>query len=167
MCSPAELGSLKNDYFFRLLNVRIEHPNNFKLILQNPFMEKSKLIGSLIESNRLANRRLQNPNSCPCYNGNSCHPNLDDSRLICLFCICPYYDNNTKEGGCNVNSQYGKWFYHKNLPKGRIWDCSDCEFPHIEKNVRIYLESFSVKQLEELNECDNIKNLLIFFRRNL
>ena len=126
-------------------------------------MNKNELINVVIEENILANKKEKDPDACPCYNGNRCHKDLEDNELVCLFCICPRYDMSTGEGGCNINSQYGKWFYHKNLPKGKIWDCSDCKLPHTEEFVRNYLEELSFLRLEKIRECKTVQDLWEFF----
>jgi Zn-finger protein len=126
-------------------------------------MKKQKFIDDLIDKNRLANRREENPDSCPCYNGNRCHNGLDDYHLICLLCVCPEYNRSIDEGGCNINSQHGKWFYNSNLSKGKIWDCSDCKIPHTEKFVRNYLEKLSLEELKDIEECETVNDLWKFF----
>ena len=102
----------------------------------------------------------------PCYNGARCHNGLDDYHLICLLCICPEYNRTIDEGGCNLNSPNGKWFYNTNLPKGKIWDCSDCKLPHTEKFVRSYLEKLSLNELRTLEECKTIGKLWEFFDKS-
>ena len=129
-------------------------------------MRKQKLINYLIEENRLINRKKQNPDSCPCYDGTRCHNGLDDYHLVCLLCICPEYNRAIDEGGCNLNSQDGKWFYDPNLPRGKIWDCSDCKLPHTEEFVRSYLEKLSLEELTILEECKTIDKLWKFFDKS-
>ncbi|MCK4647625.1 hypothetical protein KAT24_01700 [Candidatus Pacearchaeota archaeon] len=128
-------------------------------------MNKNKLINTIIEENRLINRKKKDPDACPCYNGNRCHKDMDDYQLICLFCVCPWYDKSIDEGGCNINSRYGKWFYHENLSRGKIWDCSDCKLPHTEEFVRDYLEKLPIEELGEIRKCKTINDLWKFFDR--
>lgn len=81
--------------------------------------------------------RKKNTEECPCYKENKkCH-NIEN--LNCLLCYCPNYIK-TEEGGCKINNPKGKWFFHSNLPKGKIWDCSDCDWPHKEENVKEVLK---------------------------
>ena len=122
-----------------------------------------ELIAKIINENRLANRKKENPNSCPCYNGAKCHSDVNDYEMICLLCVCPEYKKDLFEGGCNVNSPDGKWFYHRDLPEGKIWDCSDCETPHTEKYVRNYLEKLSMGELDQIKKCKTINDLWKFF----
>ena len=81
--------------------------------------------------------RSKNSGECPCYKeGKKCH---DLPSLNCFFCYCPEYNSEIVEGGCKINSPKGKWFFDERLPKGKIWDCSDCDIPHNEETVRKYL----------------------------
>jgi Zn-finger protein len=131
-------------------------------------IRKSDLIKEIIKENRLTNRIKQDSDSCPCYNGTRCH-NLPDYEMICLLCVCPEYNKNSPEGGCNLDeprnlwNSKGKWFYHENILTGKIWDCSDCNLPHTKKYVEYYLNQFSTKQLEEVKKCKNISDLWNFF----
>ena len=127
-------------------------------------MKKDKLITKIIEENRLVNRRKKDPDSCPCYNGNKCHKDLDDYELICLLCVCPEYNRAIDEGGCNINSPYGKWFDRKKWGLEDIWDCTDCELPHTEKFVRSYLRKLSFEELQNIRECKTIDSLWKFFK---
>ncbi len=127
-------------------------------------MNKNKLISKIVSENRFKNRKEKDPNSCPCYNGKKCHE-INDYELICLLCVCPEYkkDSNNLEGSCAINSSFGKWFYHKNLPTEKIWDCSDCKLPHTERFVKNYLERLSVEELKEIRKCKTIDELWKFF----
>ena len=83
-------------------------------------------------------RRERNSKECPCYSQNKpCHA-LDEGELNCFFCLCPEYASEKEQGGCRIGNPEGKgrWFSRK---KGEIWDCSDCSYPHKEKNIRKYL----------------------------
>ena len=63
---------------------------------------------------------------------------MDD--LNCFLCYCPFYNTETEEGDCLRNSPDGKWHHSEKLSAGKIWDCSNCEYPHIEDTVRVHLE---------------------------
>ncbi|MBU2053262.1 MAG: hypothetical protein KJ721_03395 [Nanoarchaeota archaeon] len=96
-------------------------------------------LNKIISEFRFNNRKLKQPKECPCYEQNKpCH-NVD-GELNCFLCYCPEYDNSKSEGGCKINSQKGKWYFHDKLPKGKIWDCSDCDNPHREETIRKHLK---------------------------
>ncbi len=77
-------------------------------------------------------RKIAKPDECPCYSSGKCHAISD---LNCFFCFCPNYDLCVEEGGCNLGNPLGKgkWFIRQDGTK--IWDCSDCEYPHKRENV--------------------------------
>jgi len=79
------------------------------------------------------NQREKNPDKCVCYKEEKCH---DVEKLNCFLCYCPKYNNSVNEGGCKINNQKGKW-----LVKGdkKIWDCSDCDYPHKKEIIEKYL----------------------------
>jgi Zn-finger protein len=132
-------------------------------------IRKVDLIKEIITDNRLTSRIQQNPDSCQCYSGTRCHNHLSDYKMICLLCVCPEYDRDNPEGGCNLNeprnlwNSKGKWFYNENLPTGKIWDCTECYLPHTKKFVKNYLKQFSVQQLKDVKKCKNIMDLWNFF----
>lgn len=132
-------------------------------------MGKLDTINRLIENNRFIKKKEQNPNACPCYTSEKCHPNLSDYDLICLFCVCPEYNRITSKGGCNIKDPInlpnirGKWFDRSKWGLESIWDCSDCGIPHTEKFVRNYLEKLSTSELENLENCNGIQDLWNFF----
>ena len=128
-------------------------------------MDKIELITKIIDENRLVNKREKDPDSCPCYNGTKCHNHASDYEMICLLCVCPEYRKDLVEGGCKIHNPNGKWFYHRDLPEGKIWDCSDCELPHTEEYVRNYLEKLSTERLNEIRECKTINDFWKFFER--
>lgn len=98
-----------------------------------------KHINKIISEFKFNNKRLKNSGECPCYKENKpCH-NIKRDELNCFLCYCPEY-NNSEEGGCEINSMKGKWCYNNKLPKGKIWDCSDCDHPHKEEIVRKHLK---------------------------
>tara|TARA_Y100000310_G_C20640218_1_gene793489 strand:+ start:672 stop:1106 length:435 start_codon:yes stop_codon:yes gene_type:complete len=83
---------------------------------------------------------------CPYYVSNKkCH-DLED--LNCFLCACPNYNSGSLIGGCEIESKSGKWHYHKNLPKGKVWDCFDCSVNHSSGEVRDYIE----KNFDKLKE---------------
>lgn len=85
---------------------------------------------SVIEEWDFEKRKNAYTNTCPCYSeGQKCH---DIEELNCFFCYCPNYDRSVKEGGCKINSLKGKLIEGIN---GKIFDCSDCDFPHRKENA--------------------------------
>ncbi len=83
--------------------------------------------------------RMYGKNECPYYDlGRPCHtlPGLN-----CFWCACPEYMSESLEGGCRMRSPLGKWVVHKNLPAGKVWDCSKCIYGHDPEFVRQYLET--------------------------
>ncbi len=96
-------------------------------------------IERILREFRFSSRSKEHPEECPNYTRQKpCH-DIPAGELHCFFCVCPEYDNTSEEGGCCISKPEGKWFYHPSHPKGRIWDCSDCDHPHREENVRKYL----------------------------
>jgi Zn-finger protein len=49
------------------------------------------------------------------------------------------YDSSKEEGGCRVGSSAGKWHANPKKSTGRVWDCSDCDYPHRVENARSHL----------------------------
>ncbi|MCW8965278.1 MAG: cysteine-rich small domain-containing protein [Candidatus Pacearchaeota archaeon] len=96
-------------------------------------------IQKIIKEFNFLNRQKSHPNECPCYTGKICH-NINPKKLNCFLCYCPEYKTNKIEGGCKINSPKGKWLTNKKLPKGKIWDCSNCNYPHHEEIVKKYLK---------------------------
>jgi Zn-finger protein len=80
-------------------------------------------------------RSKTHPKECPCYSGQPCHT----GEVNCFLCFCPEYDLSKEEGGCKRKGN-GKWFFHENLPAGKIWDCSECEWPHRADNIKKHLK---------------------------
>ncbi len=94
-------------------------------------------IKNILEEFRYKNRSKAYPDACPLYKkGALCHKM---KNLNCFLCYCPNYLSGKPEGGCKIKSKKGKWFYSGELPKGKIWDCSDCVYPHDEKTVEKHL----------------------------
>ena len=134
---------------------------NIPLTLEN--------IPQLIEATSFRRRSVREPEACPCYEkGKPCHPEVKD--LNCFLCACPDYlqipqglsgpdlesqrildslnQNEKIEGGCATLNNKGKWYKDKNLPLGKIWDCSDCTIPH----SPIYTENYLRKNMDKLKE---------------
>ena len=126
------------------MNLLEKWEENFKnQILNEIKKERIKLtlknIPKIIKQTSFEVRSKKYPNKCPYYSTNkSCHPEIKD--LSCFLCSCPNYDSKKLEGSCKINSKNGKFTYHSNLPKGKVWDCSDCTINHSEKEVKRYLE---------------------------
>lgn len=96
-------------------------------------------IEKILEEYDYEKRKINNKNECPCYSEDNgkCH-NIND--LNCFFCYCPEYDLSREEGGCKINNKHGKWHYSELLKNGKIWDCSNCVYPHEKSTVRSYLK---------------------------
>ena len=99
-------------------------------------------INRIINEFNFKKRKEKNPEECLCYQQDKpCHE-IPKEEFNCFLCYCPEYDSIKSEGGCKLNSKKGKWFYHHDLPKGKIWDCSDCDYPHRIGTVKKYLKKF-------------------------
>jgi Zn-finger protein len=95
-------------------------------------------IPKIINETSFETRSIKYPNKCPYYKSKiSCHPEIPD--LNCFLCACPNYDSSKLTGGCKINSNKGKFHFHKNLPQEKVWDCSDCPKYHSESEVKDYL----------------------------
>lgn len=95
----------------------------------------NKNVEELIESYDYENQKKVNLHGCICYEQDvKCH-NLES--LNCFFCYCPNYDRTIKEGACKINNPKGKYIDNH---EGKIWDCSDCDFPHTRENAVKLLE---------------------------
>lgn len=106
------------------------------------FIEKH--IQRVIEEFDFENQKKKNPEKCVCYSEGKCH---DVENLNCFLCYCPEYDNSITEEGCRINSSKGKWLFDKKLAAGKIWDCSDCDYPHQKKVVEEFLRKvFNLKK---------------------
>jgi hypothetical protein len=103
-------------------------------------------IPQIIEETSYRVRSKKHPEKCPYYNDDPktkekarpCHDLVFD--LNCFLCACPEYQNQKSEGGCNLDCKLGKWFEHKDLPLGKIWDCTECCVPHFPTYVEDYLK---------------------------
>jgi Zn-finger protein len=95
-------------------------------------------IKKIIDEFDFENRKEKFPDECPCYTGKKCH---NIHGLNCFLCFCPEYDNSKTEGGCKINSSKGKWLVNEKLPAGKIWDCSDCDYPHKKETAEKYLKN--------------------------
>jgi len=93
----------------------------------------------IIQETSFAVRSKKYPEQCPYYRKtHSCHPEVQD--LNCFLCACPYYKSDSLEGGCEINSNSGKW--HSPYPyssSNKVWDCSDCSIPHSPEFVEKWL----------------------------
>ena len=95
-----------------------------------------KHIEAIVNEFNFLKRQKVDPLSCSCYSSLPCHTSLPIEQLNCLFCLCPHYIHLGSETGCKINSPKGKWFYHESYATGRVWDCSDCDYPHKTENVK-------------------------------
>jgi Zn-finger protein len=107
---------------------------------------KKENISSIIDYMSFKNRSKRDTSLCPQYKGKNPKPCHEVKDLNCFLCACPNYESEKLEGGCKINSKKGKFHYHKNLPKGMVWDCSDCNINHSPKEIEKYL----LKNLEKL-----------------
>jgi Zn-finger protein len=115
------------------------------------FTEKciDKRIDILVKEYNFNNRNGKHEIECPCYKTGPCH---DIKDLNCFFCYCPGYNTDFLEGACNFGNPQGNGFYFERLGhevSDEIWDCSDCTWPHKEKNVREYLRKFFKGKLDD------------------
>jgi Zn-finger protein len=100
--------------------------------LANEIIEKR--IDEFVDEWDFNTRRKIHPEECVCYRQNKkCH-NIEE--LNCLFCYCPNYIRTIKEGACKIESPKGKYIDNH---EGKIWDCSDCDFPHTKENAIKFL----------------------------
>lgn len=98
---------------------------------------QEKHIEAILHDSSFLVRQKTHPELCPCYRcGRPCHDTLSPEELNCQYCLCPEYDSSKEEGGCKINSDKGKWFPNIRKPTGRVWDCSDCDYPHRLENAR-------------------------------
>ena len=120
----------------------IEHQKKIQKELKQTGIELTiENIPKIIKQTSFKVRSKEHPNECPYYNQKkSCHPEIKD--LSCFLCACPNYDSSKLEGGCKINSKMGKYSFHKNLPMGKVWDCSDCIINHTPKEIKKYLRNF-------------------------
>lgn len=97
-------------------------------------------IERIIEATSYENFKKIVPEACPCNRPGSklCHQ-VPAGQLNCLFCYCPEYKHELEEGGCRIRSEKGKWFFNEVLARGKVWDCSDCDYPQRPEVVRNYL----------------------------
>ena len=104
----------------------------------------------ILEDSSFKRMKVNHPDKCPYFTADKpCHSNIPEEEFSCFFCLCPRYNNSKPEGGCVIGSRKGKWFYHSKLQKGKIWDCSCCDYPHRKETVRNYLRRlFDIKGKE-------------------
>jgi Zn-finger protein len=95
-----------------------------------------KHIETIVAEFNFLKRQKTDVSACPCYSSSPCHSNIAPQQLNCLFCLCPNYLNFDGKTCCKIDSSSGKWFYHPSYPTGKVWDCSDCDYPHRTNNVK-------------------------------
>lgn len=104
-------------------------------------------IEKILEEYSFEKRKDNNLEECPCYiSKKPCH---ETEGLNCLLCYCPAYDLSTEQGGCTIGNPQKKGYFleHDSFPSGKIWDCSNCDYPHREENIKVYLEKiFGINQ---------------------
>jgi len=108
--------------------------------LTRKFIEER--IDILLKEFAFDNRKKKYSKECPCYDMQPCH---NIKNLNCFLCYCPFYKNDSPEGGCSIENPLGKgkWFYRVGHEiSNKIWDCSDCTYPHKEENIKAILLDF-------------------------
>ena len=95
-----------------------------------------KHIETIVDQFNFLKRQKEDVFACPCYSSSPCHKDIPLEKFNCLFCLCPNYIHSGSETGCKINSPNGKWFYHQSYATGRVWDCSDCDYPPKTENVK-------------------------------
>ena len=108
-------------------------------------------IPKIIEAMSFDKRSRRNPEQCPYYRKNPPTPCHKIKDLNCLLCACPNYNSKSLIGGCKINSKKGNIYEDKNIPLGKVWDCSDCLINHSKKEVKKYLEKNLGKLIEIYN----------------
>lgn len=102
-------------------------------------------ISLVIEKTSFKIRSKKYPDKCPYYTeGIACHQEVKD--LNCFLCACPNYKSTELAGGCRIGSKKGKYYFNKNLPEGKVWDCSDCSINHSPNEVKKYLTEMLTKK---------------------
>jgi Zn-finger protein len=107
-----------------------------------------KRVQIILEEFNYQKRKKEHLEECPCNGSSPCH-NIED--LNCFFCYCPWYDLEKLEGGCKKNNplKKGKWFEREGHSESdRIWDCSNCTYPHEEKVIKDVLTRLFYGKLE-------------------
>lgn len=108
-------------------------------------------IPQIIEAMSFQSRsvRMQGKGECPYYElGRPCHTM---QGLNCFLCACPEYVADSLEGGCKIESPLGKWAFHRNLPTGKVWDCSQCKYGHDPEFVENYLRINLIELVKKYN----------------
>lgn len=131
----------EQEHFRKILNelqearIKLARENIPQIIHETSFQVRSKKFGR------------DDREGCAYYDkGKPCHP---VQELNCLLCSCPNYESDKLDGGCRINSRFGKMHYHKNLPLGRVWDCSDCTNAHSPEYVARWLDE-NIENLESM-----------------
>jgi len=94
-------------------------------------------IERIIKEFDFENQKKNKPDKCICYSKGKCHK---IESLNCFLCYCPEYENSDESGGCRIKSLKGKWIFNEKLSSGKIWDCSDCDYPHKRELVEKHLK---------------------------
>ena len=94
-------------------------------------------------------RSKTHPEECPPYYqaNKPCH-GFSREGFNCYLCLCPGYNLDVEEGGCNFGNPQGKGYLLDKPDGKRIWDCSSCTFPHEKEKENECLRRFK----EILNE---------------
>ena len=123
----------------------IEHQEKIERELNQAGIELTiENIPKIIKQTSFKIRSKTHPNECDYYKQEkSCHPEIED--LNCYLCACPNYKSELLEGACKIKSKKGKYHHHKNLPKGKVWDCSDCTVNRTAKEIEKYLKENLIK----------------------
>ena len=96
-------------------------------------------INMIVDFYDFETRSKEHPEECQCYqDGNKCH-DMNGDKLSCLLCLCPEYNRKVKMGGCKLGNPQGKGKWFVKPDNSRIWDCSDCSYPHNKEVVKKYL----------------------------
>ena len=113
-------------------NVKMKISDNAKKLIE-------LRIHRILDDFDFRKRKETHPLECPCYTSNGCH---DSGNLNCFLCYCPEYNHNILGGGCKIGNPQGKgkWLFNSHLPEGKIWDCSDCTYPHSKEIAERYLK---------------------------
>ncbi|MBU0957557.1 MAG: cysteine-rich small domain-containing protein [Nanoarchaeota archaeon] len=94
-----------------------------------------KHIDKVVDKFRYGKLKVSDPEWCPCFKNDKCHA-IGLADMNCFLCYCPHYENDKEEGGCKINNEKGGWHLSDKLTTGRIWDCSGCDWPHKEENIK-------------------------------
>lgn len=130
---------------------------------------KLENVHKIVDFMSYENQSKLHPEDCPCYvdredrPAGPCHNGPSDFN--CFLCACPYYNTDGSDengefvGGCKIGHSSGKWFYGKTEPIKKVWDCSDCTWPHqrraaenhLSRNVEKYAKMAEEYKSSKLN----------------